>query len=132
MSTAQQVLVSYGVIVLLLGLGLGTVLGFLRMSRPPIRTLSTAHVETLMQSSVVLGLAFAIGLVGFDSTWATWGAALFAGGGAMQAAGVTLNWITDSTDQFADRSPGFYLNSISTWPLLAGAIIIASGVLSNL
>ena len=132
MSTAQQVLVSYGVVVVLLGLGLGTILGFLRMSRPPIRTLATAHVETLMQSSVVLGLAFAIGLVGFESTWATWGATLFTGGAAMQAAGVTLNWITDSTDQFADRSPGFYLNSLSTWPLLAGAIIIASGVLSNM
>jgi hypothetical protein len=132
MSTAQQVLVSYGVIVVLLGLGLGTILGFLRMKRPPIRTLTTAHVETLMQSSVVLGLAFAIGLVGFDSTWATWGAGLFAGGAAMQAAGVTLNWITDSTDQFADRSPGFYLNSLSTWPLLAGAIIIAGGVLANI
>ena len=131
MSTAQQVLVSYGVVVVLVGLGLGTILGLLRMTRPPIRTLTTAHVETLMQSSVVLGLAFAIGLVGFDSTWATWGAVLFAGGGALQAAGVTLNWITDSTDQFADRSPGFYLNSLSTWPMLAGAIIIAGGVLAN-
>ncbi len=50
----------------------------------------------------------------------------------MQATGVTLNWITDSTDQFADRSPGFYLNSLSTWPTLAGAIIIAGGVLANI
>lgn len=132
MSTAQQVLVSYGIVVVLVGLGLGTILGFLRMKRPPIRTLATAHVETLMQSSVVFGLAFAVGLVEFDSTWATAGAGLFVTGGAMQAIGVTLNWITDSTDQFADRSPGFYLNSFSTWLLLPGAIIIAAGVLSNI
>ncbi len=33
---------------------------------------------------------------------------------------------TDTADQFAERSPGFYLNSISTYAVLPGAIIIAT------
>jgi hypothetical protein len=132
MSTAQQLFAMYGIIILLVGLGLGTILGFLRMTSPPIRTLATAHVETLMQASISLGLAFVVGAVGFDSTWATWGAGLFVAGSGMQAIGVTLNWITNSADQFADRSPGFYINSASTWIVLPGAIIIAAGVFTNI
>lgn len=132
MSDAQQLFVVYGTIVLLAGLGLGTILGFLRMKAPPIRTLATAHVETLMQAPIHFGLAFAVGAVRFESGWATWGAGLFVAGSGMQAIGVTLNWITKTADQFAERSPGFYLNSVSTYAVLPGAIIIAAGVLTNL
>lgn len=132
MSNAQQLFVVYGIIILLGGLGLGTTLGFLRMKHPPIRTLSTAHVETLMQAPIHLGLGFAVGAVGFGSRWATWGAGLFMVGSGMQSIGVTLNWITNTADQFADRSPGFYLNSLSTYAVLPGAIITAAGVLSNI
>lgn len=132
MSNAQNLFVIYGTVVLLVGLGLGTILGFLRMKNPPIRTLATAHVETLMQAPIHLGLAFAVGAVGFESSWATWGAGLFVVGSGLQAIGVTLNWITNSADQFADRSPGFYVNSVSTYAAMPGAIIIAVGVLSNI
>lgn len=132
MSNAQNLFVVYGVVVLMVGLGLGTVLGLLRMKNPPIRTLATAHVETLMQAPIHLGLAFAVGAVGFESGWATWGAALFVIGSGMQAIGVTLNWITNTADQFATRSPGFYVNSASTYAMMPGAIIIAAGVLSHL
>ena len=132
MSDAQQLFVVYGTVVLLVGLGLGTILGFLRMTTPPIRTLATAHVETLMQAPIHLGLAFVVGAVGFQSGWATWGAGLFVAGSGLQAIGVTLNWITNTADQFAERSPGFYLNSASTYAVLPGAIITVTGVLSSL
>lgn len=132
MSNAQQLFVVYGTIVLLVGLGLGTILGMLRMKSPPIRNLATAHVETLMQAPIHLGLAFAVGATGFDSSWATWGAALFVAGSGLEAIGVTLNWITKTADQFAERSPGFYLNSASTYAILPGAIITAVGILSNI
>jgi hypothetical protein len=131
MSDAQQVLVVYGMIVLLVGLGLGTVLGVLRMKHPPMRALATAHVEMLMQAPIHLGLAFAAGAVGFESGWATWGAALFVAGSGLQAVGVTTNWIMGTVDQFAERSPGFYLNSLSTYASVPGAVIIAVGVLAN-
>ena len=132
MSDAQQLFLIYGTLVLLAGLVLGTILGILRMNAPPIRTLATAHVETLMQAPIHLGLAFAVGAVGFESGWATWGALLFVAGSGLQAIGVTLNWITKTGDQFAERSPGFYVNSVSTYAVLPGAIITVAGVLSSL
>ena len=73
MSTAQQVFLAYGTIILVVGSALGAILGTLRMKMPAIRTLATAHVETLMQASLHLGLAFAVGAVGFASGAATWG-----------------------------------------------------------
>lgn len=42
-----------------------------------------------------------------------------------------LAFAVGATDQFADRSPGFYLNSVSTYAVVPGAIITAVGVLSN-
>ena len=131
MSNAQQLFVIYGVLVLTLGFVLGTVLGMLRMKRPPMRNLAVAHVETLMQGSMHLGLAFAVGASGFASGTATLGAVLLVIGSAMQAIGVTANWITDTGDQFAERSPGFYLNAASTWVIMPGLLITVVGVLAN-
>lgn len=132
MSTAQQIFIGYGTGILIVGFALGAVLGTLRMKTPAIRNLATAHVETLMQSALHLGLAFAIGAVGFESAAATWGAALLAGGSAMQATGVTLNWLTDTEDQFAERSPGWMINSTSTFVIMPGLFIIAYGIFTNL
>ena len=132
MSTAQRVLLGYGTVILIVGFVLGTVLGMLRMKAPSIRALSTAHVETLMQAALFFGLSFAVGAVGFDSTAADWGAWLLVIGSAMQATGVTLNWITKTSDQFAERSPGFVVNSLSTFVIWPGLLITGSGILTNL
>ncbi len=132
MSTAQRVFLAYGIVILMVGFVLGTVLGMLRAKSPAIRSLATAHVETLMQAATAFGLAFAVGAVGFRSTGATWGAGLLVAGLALQAAGVTLNWITTTTDQFAERSPGFMLNSLSTFVIWPGLLITAFGILTNL
>lgn len=132
MTSAQQVLIAYGTIVLLVGFSLGAILGFARMKKPSLRNLATAHVETLMQSAMHLGLAFAIGATGFDSTLATWGAILLVIGSGMQALGVTLNWLTKTGDQFAERSPGFMLNSASGLIIWPGVLILAVGILTNL
>ena len=103
MSTAQQLFIGYAVIILLVGFALGAILGVLRMKAPAVRNLATAHVETLIQAALHLGLAFAIGIVGFQSTAATWGAVLLVVGSALQAIGATLNWVTNTGDQFAER-----------------------------
>jgi hypothetical protein len=132
MSSAQRVFLGYGTVILVVGFGLGTVLGMLRMKTPSIRALATAHVETLMQAAMHFGLAFAVGAVGFDSSAATWGAWLLVAGSAMQATGVTLNWITNTTDQFAQRSPGFLVNSFSTFIIWPGLLITGYGILDNL
>jgi len=132
MSTAQRLFIAYGTTVLVLGFGLGAVLGVVRMKAPAVRNLATAHVETLMQAAMHLALAFAVGAVGFGSDAATAGAWLLVAASAMQALGVTINWITDVGDQFAERSPGFYLNSLSTFAALPGLAIIGHGILSRL
>jgi hypothetical protein len=132
MSTAQRVFLGYGTAVLVVGFVLGTVLGMLRRKAPSIRPLATAHVETLMQAAMHFGLAFAVGVVGFDSTAATWGAWLLVVGSAMQATGVTLNWITKTDDQFAERSPGFVVNSLSTFVIWPGLLITVFGIFGNL
>ncbi len=132
MSTAQRVLIGYGTVILLVGFALGTILGMLRTKAPQVRSLATAHVETLMQASLHLGLAFAIGAVGFRSPAATWAAWLLLAGSAMQATGVTLNWITRTGDQFAERSPGMKINSLSTFVIWPGVAIIAWGILTRL
>jgi hypothetical protein len=132
MSTAQRVFVGYGTIILAVGFVLGTVLGMRRMNTPHVRTLATAHVETLMQAAMHLGLAFAVGVVGFSSSAATWGAWLLVAGSAMQATGVTLNLVTHTDDQFATRAPGFVVNSLSSFVIWPGLVITAWGILSRL
>lgn len=132
MSSAQQWFVGYGTAVLVLGFALGAALGSQRMKSPSVRNLATAHVETLMQSAMHLGLAYAIGAVGFASSAATWGAVLMVIGSAMQATGVTLNWLTSTGDQFAERSPGFMINSASSFVIFPGLIITAIGIFTNL
>jgi hypothetical protein len=131
-STAQRLFVGYGTVILVVGFVLGTVLGMLRMNAPVMRSLATAHVETLMQAAMHFGLAFVVGIVGFNSTAATWAALLLVVGSAMQAAGVTLNWATRTGDQFAQRSPGFMINSASTFVMWPGLLLAAWGVLSRL
>ncbi len=132
MSTAQRLFIGYGTVILMAGFVLGTLLGMLRMKVPAIRNLATAHVETLMQASMHFGLAFVVGMVGFRSTAATWAAALLVAGSAMQATGVTLNWLAKTGDQFAERSPGFKLNSASTFVMWPGLVLSAWGILSRL
>lgn len=132
MSTAQQIFIAYGTIILIVGFLLGGALGMLRAKTPSLRSLATAHVETLMQSAMHFGLAFAVGAVGFASTAATWGAILLAIGSGMQATGVTLNWLTKTGDQFAEKSIGWMINSASTFVIMPGLIITAIGILTNL
>jgi hypothetical protein len=130
-STAQRVFISYGSIVLILGFGLGSVLGMMRMKAPAVRNLATAHVETLMQAAMHFGLAFAIGAVGFDGRAAATGAWLLATSSAMQALGVTINWVQNVGDQFAVRSFGFYSNSASTFVAIPGLAVVAYGILTR-
>lgn len=132
MSTAQRIFVIYGTIILVVGMGLGTVLGLLRTKSSSIRNLATAHVETLMQSAMHFGLAFVVGLVGFDGGAATVAAWLLVAGSAMQAFGVTMNWIQDVGDQFAERSLGYLVNSSSTPFALSGLGVVVYGIFTNL
>lgn len=132
MSSAQRIFIAYGTAILIVGFGLGTVLGMVRLKMPAVRNLATAHVETLMQAAMHFTLAFAVGAVGFQSGAATLGAWLLVASSGAQALGVVSNWVLEVGDQFAERSVGFYVNSASTVAALPGLAIIAYGVLTRL
>ena len=76
MTTATQLFITYGLIVLILGFTLGSALGAIRSKQSSARSLAMAHVETLMQGSMHLGMGFAVSASGWDSQWATIGALL--------------------------------------------------------
>jgi len=126
------VFVGYGTIILVAGFALGSALGIARIRVPDARALATAHVETLLQAAITLGLGFAVGAVGFDSAAANLGAWLVVGGAALQATGATVNWLTATVDQFAERSVGLYLNSTGTVLIWPGVVVTAFGILSRL
>ena len=133
MSTAQNLLVGYGVIVLTYGLLLGVPLAAARSSAPHAsRHLVTAHLSRLMQGPIALGLAFAIGAVSFDSTAATVAAVLVVCGLAAETLGGTLNWLQGTGDQFDEKSVGFYVNALTGVLAIPGALIIAGGVITKL
>ena len=133
MSTAQNLLVGYGVIVLTYGLLLGVPLAAARWKSPQAsRHLVTSHLSGLMQGPVALGLAFAIGAVSFDSTLATVAAALVVGGLAVETLGGTINWLQRTGDQFAEKGAGFRFNAMSGPLAIPGALIITVAVLSKL
>lgn len=133
MSTAQNLLVGYGVIVLTYGLLLGIPLAAARSKAPQApRHLVTAHLSGLMQGPVVLGLAFAIGAVSFESTLATVAAALVIAGLVVETLGGTVNWLQRTGDQFEEKGTGFRLNALSGPLAIPGALIITVAVLAKL
>ena len=133
MSTAQSILVGYGMLVLLYGFLLGIPLAVVRSSTPQAsRHLVAAHLSGLMQGPVALGCAFAIGAVSFDSTWATAAACLLVAGLIAETAGGTLNWLQGTGDQFAEKSVGFRINALTGVLAIPGLGILAVAVIGRL
>lgn len=133
MSTAQKLLVGYGVVVLAYGFLLGVPLAAARMKTPAAsRHLVTTHLSGLMQGPIHFGFAFALGAVSFDSGLATAAAALVVAGSLAEIAGGTTNWLQGTGDQFSERSIGFRINSLTGLLAVPGALIIAIGVLARL
>lgn len=133
MTAAQDILVSYGLIVLLYGFVLGVPLAVARSSAPQAsRYLVTAHLSALIQGPVALGCAFAVGAVSFDSTWATAAACLLVAGLVAETVGGTVNWLQGTNDQFAERSLGFRINALTGALAIPGLAIIVIGVVTRL
>lgn len=133
MTNAQQLFVAYGVIAITYGVLLGSVLAAVRASSPEApKHLVTTHLEGLMQGPMHLGLAFAVGVTGFDSGAATVAAVLLVVGSGLNLLGNLTNWLMKTGDQFAERSPGFLLNAGSGPLITVGTLMISIGVLANL
>ena len=132
MSTAQGLLVGYGMLILVYGFVLGIPLAVARSGTPQAsRHLVTSHLSALMQGPVVLGLAFAIGVVSFDSTLSVVAAGLVIAGLVAETLGGTVNWLQGTGDQFAEKGLGFRMNALTGVLSIPGIVIIAVVVLSR-
>ena len=60
---------------------------------------------------------------------ATTAAILIVVGSALEATGGTLNWLQATGDQFAEKSLGYRINSLSGPPAIVGAVAISVGVI---
>lgn len=85
-----------------------------------------------MHGPICLGLAFVFGATTFTSTPATIAAMLVVAGLTLEALGGTANWLQSVTDQFAEKSLRFRLNTASGPVAIIGIAIAAIGVISGL
>ena len=96
------------------------------------RHLVTTHLSGLIQGGVSLGLAFAVGAADLTPWLATTAAVLVVAGSALEVTGGTVNWLQGTGDQFAERSLGLAINSLSAPPAIVGTVVIAIGVVRGL
>jgi hypothetical protein len=96
------------------------------------RHLVTTHLSSLIQSPIALGLAFAIGAVSFDTSLATFASALVVSGFLTETVGGSVNWLQGTGDQFAERSTGFRINSLTGLLAIPGTLVITVAVLTRL
>ena len=133
MSTAQSILLVYGVTVLAYGFVLGIPLDAARMKAPQAsRHLANGHLSAIIQGGVYLGLAFAIGFTDLTNGWATAAAWLLVVGSGFAIIGDTINWLSKTGDQFAERSLGLMVSSVVGPTTISGKAIVLAGVIRAL
>lgn len=133
MDTATRVLVVGGTCVLTFGLLLGIPMALARRQAPRApRYLLAAHLAAIIQGGMLLALTIALGHSALSSGTATIAAVLLLGGVALFDLGLTLNWVQDVEDAFAEASLGNKVSAVGTPLVLVGAGILCFGVLAAL
>lgn len=133
MTTAEKILVTYGVLSLGYGFMLGIPLSRVRMTTAVApRHLVIVHLSAIMQGAVHLGLSVALALSALTASLETTAALLLVVGSALFVAGGTLNWKQGVGDHFAERSPGWRLFAASSVGHLTGMTIVIVGVMTGL
>jgi hypothetical protein len=130
METAAKVLVVGGVLNLALAFVLGFILSNSRLKEPAKTQpyLAVAHRVSLWEGFMLLGLVFAVELSDLSSGVETLAAVLLVASSAFQDGSSVLNWVQGVADEFAERSPGFYLATINAILATAGLGILIVGV----
>jgi hypothetical protein len=132
-TTAQSIFAVYGVAVLTYGFVLGLPLAAARMKAAQApRHLVTTHLSAIIQGAVHLGLAFIAGVFELGAGWANVAAGLIVTASVLEVVGGTLNWLSGTGDQFAEKSLGFRFNSLVGPPAIVGMVIVAVGVIRAL
>lgn len=133
MSTAQSILVVYGVAVLAYGFLLGIPFAVIRRKEPEApRHLVNAHVSAIMQGGVSLGLAYSLTFTELTAGWALAAAWLLVFGSVVSMVGDTVNWLSGTGDQFAERSLGLKFNALTGPTTISGILIVLVGVVRSL
>lgn len=130
MEGSAEVLLVGGTLVLLFGFVLGLPMAQARMKSPSApRHLVTTHLEALMSGAALLGLSLAASYSDLNSNLELVSAWLLVGGVAATLSGGTLNWLQQVGDPFAEKPPGFLLQSVGGPVMLVGGVLLAVGVL---
>lgn len=133
MTTAQSIFTVYGVVILTYGFVLGIPLAGSRMKAPQApKHLVATHLSAIIQGAVHLGLAFAVGFADLGTGWVVAAAWLIVAGSGFEIVGGTINWLSGTGDQFAEKSFGFRINSLVGPPSIIGIVIVAVGVVRGL
>ncbi|PJZ56884.1 hypothetical protein [Leptospira barantonii] len=131
MFISEKILIIAGV----LNLAYGSLTGFpyalaRKKAEFPSRYLQAAHIGSLMQGAMLLGLVLAFRYANLSETLSLYGAALFALSSLFLGLKDTANWLQGVKDEFQENPIlGKALGAIGVVTNLAGIVIILYGVL---
>ncbi|TGK15919.1 hypothetical protein [Leptospira kmetyi] len=129
----EKILILAGV----LNLAYGSLTGFpyalaRKKAEYPSRYLQAAHIGSLMQGAMLLGLVVAFRYANLSENLALIGASLFAVSSLFLALKDTANWLQGIKDEFQENPVlGKLLGAIGVVTNLAGIFVISYGVLST-
>jgi hypothetical protein len=134
MTAAEKVLIVGGVLNLAYGVLLGLSIVVTRVKGAPAtpRYLLAAHLGTLMQAAVLLGLVWAARLSALSAGWLTVAAWLVVVASALVAVKDTVNWLSGVKDEFGEKSKAALLGGLAALPETIGVGIFLAGVLEAL
>ena len=133
MNAAESIFLVYGLVILTYGFILGVPLAAVRIKAPQAsRHLVTTHLSAIIQGAVHLGLASAVAMLEMEGGWIVTAAWLIVAGSVFEIIGGTINWLSGTEDQFAQKSLGFRLNSLVGPLAIIGIVIVAVGAFQTI
>ncbi|MFN2591802.1 MAG: hypothetical protein ABR532_03090 [Candidatus Dormibacteria bacterium] len=132
MFAAAKILIVGGILNLAVAFVLGYILSNSRLKDParPQPYLLLSHKNALQESFMLLGLTWAVMLAKLPEGLMLTAAWLLVGSSVFQVGGSTVAWLQGTTDEFAERSPSFYIVTINAIMATIGVAILVYGVLN--
>lgn len=129
--SAIKVLLVGGLANLVFSFVLGWVLSLQRMKSPPapLHWLQVAHIVSLQEGLMLLGLSWGLTFARMSGGLALAGAWLLVVASVFQDLSGFVNWLRRTGDQFAEKSTGWLLASINAVLNTAGLAIVTYGIL---
>lgn len=134
MPVAEKVLIVGGVLNLAYGMFLGFAIVMVRTrgAAATPRYLHAAHIGTMLQAGVLLGLVWAVQLSSLGSGWEQLAAWLLVIASALVAVMDTGNWLNGVQDAFAEKAKTVMLGGLAGAADTVAGIILVVGVLKGL